>query len=525
MLIKLSDERLRKHIPDEAFDKLSRSDLLVFAKTEYKLRSFLEAHVRELEEKIFVIGDKYFRIHSKMFSPSSEKSERSSEGSEEEKTQGETEDPSSPGAARKRRPKLPSERYPNAEIIEKHITCETPPSCTSCGGAMEDSGMTEVSEYLTVIPKQYIIVEQHRHKYRCSCCHGSIVTAPPIPRIVPGGSYSDELITDATLSKFCDLIPMDRYAQIAERAGFEGLPPQSLISASFKLAEFLQPAYDRLREETLTTEILAADETPHRMLEGDDKRQWYLWGFSNTENSCFFECHDTRSGDIAKDVLVNSSCTVLVSDVYSGYLKAVREANEMRLHAGKAHAIAMAFCNAHARRNFKHEKAYEAHFMISSYKKIYRIEALAKGKNHAEILALRAEMRPLFVAMKQYAEKTIDSFSDKSTMAQALNYFLRNYDGLTLFLTNPRIPIDNNGSERLLRSPVVGRKTWYGTHSKEGAQAAAIHFSIVQAAKLNKINPRDYYRDTIQRLHKKITPLTPAEYRAMIYRQIAQNTS
>ena len=51
-----------------------------------------------------------------------------------------------------------------------------------------------------------------------------------------------------------------------------------------------------------------------------------------------------------------------------------------------------------------------------------------------------------------------------------MSYFLENYDGLTLFLKNPSLPIDNNQQERLLRNPVVGRKTWYGTHSKRGAQ-------------------------------------------------------
>lgn len=194
---------------------------------------------------------------------------------------------------------------------------------------MVDSGMTETSEYLTVIPKRYIIVRQHRHKYRCTKCHGDIVTTPPIPRVIPGSSYSDEMIIDAALSKYCDLIPMERYCQIAKRQGFQGLPPQSLIAATFKLADFLKVAYERLRLETLDTPVLLADETTHRMLEGDEKTGWHLWGFSTAE-SCFYECHDTRSGDVATTVLNASTCSVLVSDVYAGYKKAVREANGVR---------------------------------------------------------------------------------------------------------------------------------------------------------------------------------------------------
>ena len=51
------------------------------------------------------------------------------------------------------------------------------PQCPCCGEPMEDSGMSE---------------------------DGSLVTAPA--RVMPGGSYSDEVIVDATVSKYCDLM-------------------------------------------------------------------------------------------------------------------------------------------------------------------------------------------------------------------------------------------------------------------------------------------------------------------------------
>ena len=30
----------------------------------------------------------------------------------------------------------------------------------------------------------------------------------------------------------------------------------------------------------MTADILHADETPQRMLEGDERSEWYQWGFS-----------------------------------------------------------------------------------------------------------------------------------------------------------------------------------------------------------------------------------------------------
>ena len=284
---------------------------------------------------------------------------------------------------------LPSERYPQAEVIEKHITADQLPSCRSCGLEMSDSGLTEASEYLTVIPKQYIVIRQHRHVYRC-ICHGDLIMTPAIPRVVPGGSYSDEMAIDVSLSKYCDLIPVERYSQMAKRQGFSGIQPQSLIGLSQKLAEFFRDAYELIKAETLAAPVLLADEKPHKMLEGDKRDGWYLWGFSQPTAS-FFEYHPSRSGEIASIVLDQSDCEVLVSDIYSGYRRAIREANKKRRSEGRPE-ITVSYCNAHARRGFKgiaEEESEDALFMIEQYKGIYRIEEEAKSWPLTEQAAMR----------------------------------------------------------------------------------------------------------------------------------------
>ncbi len=506
MKVKLSEV---KPLTDEQLDSLNRSDLLVVARNYNRIRLFLEGYVNELEEKFLEIEGKLFRIQAKLFSPSSEKSPRS--GNSDNKKR----DPK----PRSSTTKLPSERYPDAEVIEKHVTYVEEPECSCCGNVMSDSGMVETSEFLTTIPQKFIIVRQHRHKYRCHKCHGDIVTAPAIPRVIPGSSYSDELIVDVTMSKFCDLIPIERYCQMASRQGFEGLPPHSLIGTTLKLADFLKPIYERLKQETLNTPVLLADETPHRMLEGDKKSSWYLWGFLSSK-SCFYECHDTRSGDVASAVLKNSICEVLLTDVYAGYRKAVRETNEIRLIKGLL-PILMAYCNSHARRLFvssKGEGPAETQFMVDQYKEIYKLESSTKNQPYDKVLEIRQQMSSMFEKMKSQANTMLDKFSSKSGIYAAFNYFLKNYNELTLFISNPLIPIDNNASERLLRSPVVGRKTWYGTHSIDGAEAAAIHFSLIQACKLNSINPRIYYSEIIKRLYSKNPVITPKEFSVLQHR-------
>jgi transposase len=413
--------------------------------------------------------------------------------------------------------KRPSERYPDAPIKENLIGFTEPPCCEACGHKMEDSGMTEDSEYLSTSPKEYIIIRQKRQKHRCIKCHSSIVTAPSPPRIVPGGTYGDDMIVDATLSKFCDLIPMERYCQMAARRGLLGLPPQSLIEASINLSKFMEPVYQRLKDQTLNSIVLSADETPHKMLEGDEKKRWFLWGFSCVR-SCFFECHDTRSGDVSTAVLAKSNCEFLLTDVYSGYDKSVRLANQLRLLEGRP-LILHAYCNAHARRKFKERDSdqvcEDAESMVNHYKEIYKLNKESKGEPVDVVLEKRAKMKPIFETMKDEALAKINSYSSKSQMAIAYNYFLENYEGLTRFLDNEQIPIDNNHSERILRSHVIGRKTWYGTHSTRSAESAAIHFSIVETCKMIGVNPREFYLDAVARIHSKRESLTPFEYKEL----------
>jgi transposase len=64
------------------------------------------------------------------------------------------------------------------------------------------------------------------------------------------------------------------------------------------------------------------------------------------------------------------------------------------------------------------------------------------------------------------------------------------WDGLTLFFGFPEIPLDNNCAERLLRSPVVGRKNYYGSGTEWSGRFAAMQFSILQTLSIWGIEPR-----------------------------------
>ena len=493
----------------------------------------LEAMIREFKQgnldiTLETVLEQERRAHqSELFGKSSERSTdeeiaTNSTASDDLVIPG-ADDPSG-GRNNKKRSRKPSVRYPKAEVSEVHIASATPPSCPCCSQDMKDTGLTEESEKVTVIPRKVLIERQIRHKYGCPRCHEAIVTAALPPSLVPGGSYTDALLIDVAISKYFDLMPIQRYIRAAERSGVIGLPSQSLIEGTHVLASRLRVVYRMLKQEVLKERVLHADETPHRMLEGSDRESWFFWGFLG-KVAAYFEARDTRSGDVASELLKASLCEYLVSDVYSGYAKAVRETNEARVSSG-VQTITCVYCNAHARRYFKKAKdvfAAESKFFTDRYMSIYFLESQLKKLRTKDpdlpterVLEIRGKMRVFYEEMKTRAETEQFHYSDKSSIAKAMNYFLKNYEKLTLFLTNESLPIDNNAAERILRNPVIGRKTWYGTHSPQGADTAAVLFSLFESCKLSGVNPSAYLKNLIQALHAGEPLFTPATYKATL---------
>lgn len=497
----MKEQLLFESIPCEKFDLLTREDAITLVKGYQDVIRQLQEQIKKQNEKLckseqtqFLINEQIINIKNQLFGKSSEKSDKKSPSNKEKKEP-------------RKRVLLPSERYPHLDIIEKKVELDKLPTCPCCSQGMKDSGLTEDSEYLTVIPRRYFVVLQKRVKYRCSSCQEGLVTTPAIPRIKMGTSFSDEMVVDVALSKYCDLIPVERYVDMAARGGVTGLPANSLIQGTHNLADFLLPVYKKIKDEVMSSKVLHADETPHRMLEGDKKSHWYLWGFSSDKAS-YFETHDTRSGSVASDIIKDSCCEYLMSDIFSGYKKAVTDSNIYR-RENNLPLIKNIYCNAHARRKFKESsESFERENLLFlwCYGKIYHLEKQKKIENR------RFWQRIYYRAMEKFALKIKNNYSTKSSLVKAINYFLNNFDELTYYLNVENLPIDNNSQERLLRAPVIGRKTWYGTHSVRGAETNAVLFTLVESCKLNQINPREYFKDIVHAIHEARPIFTPYEY-------------
>ena len=71
---------------------------------------------------------------------------------------------------------------------------------------------------------------------------------------------------------------------------------------------------------------------------------------------------------------------------------------------------------------------------------------------------------------------------------KALRSLVNHREGLSVFVDRPRVPLDNNLAERLLRGPVIGRRLSFGSDSETGARFTALMYSVVGTLRLNGID-------------------------------------
>jgi transposase len=85
-------------------------------------------------------------------------------------------------------------------------------------------------------------------------------------------------------------------------------------------------------------------------------------------------------------------------------------------------------------------------------------------------------------------------------MGAAISYALGQWDALTLFLTDPKLRVDNNPSENALRVAALGRTNFlFVGNDTAGAHLAGL-YSLVMTCEANGVNPLAYLADVLIRV-------------------------
>jgi hypothetical protein len=111
-----------------------------------------------------------------------------------------------------------------------------------------------------------------------------------------------------------------------------------------------------------------------------------------------------------------------------------------------------------------------------------------------------------------------------SGLGQAINYMIKHWDALTLFLKEPGAPLDNNLCEQSLKKAILHRKNALFYKTLNGAGVGDLFMSLIQTCNLNGANPIDYL--TVLQEHAAELKQEPEKWLPWNYTaQLPQNPS
>jgi transposase len=330
---------------------------------------------------------------------------------------------------------------------------------------------------------------QKKYKPTCTCGSRGIITAPGPLKIFPRGKFSIPFWVELIVNKYEHGLPICRQVRMMALHGLT-VAGGTLSSGLMRMHDFVFPLYELFGARLVDTFLIHADETrwmnwsgaydPDAASREDEKkrphRHW-LWCFAS-KRYVVYVIDPSRSKAVVDRTLGESPDAIICCDRYAVYLSIQG---------------LLAFCWAHVRRDFlRIQTRYPDHRDRWAWAQqwldwIDRLFAL-DPERIAGTPGWKTKMQAVLDEMEcLFSRPWRDEIKRKQAESMQAHWL-----GLTLFMEDRRIPLDNNRAERLLRGPVVGRKNYYGVHSDRGSEMAAIFFTLLATCRENAINPRAY---------------------------------
>jgi transposase len=365
--------------------------------------------------------------------------------------------------------------------------------------AQDVSGMRKVGEEITeeldLKPASLFVRRYIRPRYVSpeETFHIAPLPARVIDKGIPGPGLLSQIICD----KFVTHLPFYRQSQRYEQLGMK--ISASTLDGWFEAAcLLLEPLYQTLARQVLTSTYLQVDETPLPVLDKQKKgetHRGYHWVYYSPEKKLVLLDYQPGRGREGPAKLLKDYKGYLQTDGYVVY-----EQFEQR------EDIILVGCMAHARRKF--EQALDsdksrAEKVLLLIQQLYTVEREAREGNliiEDRYLLRQQKARRVMEELEAYILTEYEKVLPKSSIGKAFHYLASRYHKICEYLHSGRLEIDNNLIENSIRPVALGRKNYLFAGSHAGAERAAIVYSLLGSCKLQNINPYDYLPDILQRL-------------------------
>ena len=342
-----------------------------------------------------------------------------------------------------------------------------------------------------------------------------IVRAPHPKWLLPSSPVSASVASAVINGKYVNSVTFYRLEREFERYGLS-ITRANMANWMIRISEeYLSIYYEYLHKKFYGYHVIQADETP--FLVNKDGRpansKSYMWvyrtGYLYEHPIILYQYQKTRNTSHPREFLKDFS-GICMTDGYQVYHSLEKEREDLRI----------AGCFIHMRRRFNDalalipkqaQKGTAAYLAMKQIQAIYREEGKLKDMPSEERLMQRqAVIKPLVDAFFAYIKESSSKPGLSSKLKEAISYAINQERYLRVFLEDGDVPMDNNASERSIRSFCIGKKNFVMIDTIHGAQSSAVIYSLVETAKANDLKPYEFFVHLLTEL-PKLTDMTSSE--------------
>jgi len=360
--------------------------------------------------------------------------------------------------------------------IHREVHHPVPACCPDCGGEVEASDETQSTVVQDIPP---VRVENTRHVGgvgKCTKCHNRVAAK------LPGMSACGDAATQVQVGP--NVIALGLSLHVDEHVSVHGVSrlfgtwfgvqvsPSGLCQLFARQARRAEPARVEILSHVRTSPVVGMDETTIRQ-NGELAWAWV----ARTDKASLFRIETSRAAWVAIDILGEDFAGVVCSDFYGVYTR-----------MGKwEHG----YCNAHTIREAK--KIAEVTDDSAAVRFSLRLRSIFREGQGVQLSAdadAAAHVRRRLECLIRATE-----FAHLPDVVRLQSRLDEHFDGVTLFLDRPDVPMTNNASERDIRPLALQRKVTGGTRSGRGSETLAHHMSVGQTLRKNGIPRRTWQQD------------------------------
>jgi transposase len=397
--------------------------------------------------------------------------------------------------------------YPGANQVEvAHPILSAGDDCPECQqGTLYENTPSVLVRFVGQAPLQATVYRLQ--KLRCHLC--GKVFAASAPAGVGEQKYDHTVASMIGLLKYGSGLPFNRLQRLQGNCEIPlaASTQWGIVNAA---AGLMVSAYEELIRQAAQGEVVHNDDTTVKILE--------LMGERAKKSPPLDDPHDPDRTGLFTSGVVATRAGIRIALFFSGRQHAGENLMDVLKHRAaeldapihmcdglarnlpKELDTILANCLAHGRRNFVDlydRFPDECRYVIEAFKVIYHNDKVAREKGLSGDQRLsyhQTHSQPTVDSVKEWLERQFDDklIEPNSALGEAINYLLKRWDPLTLFLRKAGAPLDNNLCERALKKAILHRKNSLFYKTRNGAGVGDIYMSLIYTCELNGAGAFDY---------------------------------